>query len=173
MIAFRPYPSLCVLALVPLSLWLGCFTGCTVALVMPQVFGSHMVLQRAPLRAKLWGEANVHAKVVVLVDTELSVSTQADDSGRFHVELPPQPLSWNHTLTVTSESTTLVFTDVAFGDVVLCLGYASTSPTRRPTPTAPPLISCPLISLICPFVLQSIQHGVGRELDVWRRRGHR
>ena len=100
------------------------------ALVMPQVFGSHMVLQRAPLRAKLWGEASAGAKVVVSVDSSTPIATEADDSGRFQVSLPPHPLSWNHTISVAADSTVLTFTDVAFGDVILCLGY------DRPPPRA-------------------------------------
>ena len=119
--AISAYRSPCTLVLV--LLLVGFFVDSAVALVMPHVFGSHMVLQRAPLRAKLWGEASARAKVVVSVDSSLSIATQADDSGRFQVELPPHPLSWNHTVTVVGDSTSLTFTDVAFGDVVLCLGY--------------------------------------------------
>ena len=107
------------------------------ALVMPNVFGSHMVLQRAPLQAKLWGEASAGAKVVVSIDGASSVTVQADASGHFHCELPPHELSWNHTVTVAADSQTLTFTDVAFGDVVLCLGYAS-----RGAPHAPCAGSC-------------------------------
>ena len=96
------------------------------ALVMPHVFGSHMVLQRAPLRAKLWGEATPSSKVACVIDSEPAVVVQADDSGRFLCELLPHPLSWNRTVTVTADAEeALVFVDVAFGDVVLCLGQSN------------------------------------------------
>ena len=122
MLAVAACGSLRALVVVVLLL-VGVFAHHAVALlVMPQVFGSHMVLQRAPLQAKLWGQASAGAKVVVSLDSLQSTSTQAADSGFFQVELPPHPLSWNHTITVVSDSTTLTFADVAFGDVVLCLG---------------------------------------------------
>ena len=97
-------------------------------LVMPHVFGSHMVLQRAPLRARLWGEAAPSSKVTCAVDSEPPIVAQADGSGRFVCELLPHPLSWNRTVTVTAESDgqqSLTFDDVAFGDVILCLGQSN------------------------------------------------
>ena len=111
---------------------LSCLLPITTALVMPQVFGSHMVLQRAPLRAKLWGEAQPSSKVTCTIDKDAGLVVQADGAGHFVCELKPYPLSWNHTVTVTDDKQTISFSDVAFGDVVLCLGsdkltYSSTS----------------------------------------------
>ena len=92
------------------------------ALVMPQVFGSHMVLQRAPLRAKLWGEAQPHSTVTCAIDKAEVLEVQTDDEGHFMCEMQPVALSWNRTVTLTGDKQSIVFTDVAFGDVVLCLG---------------------------------------------------
>ena len=91
-------------------------------LALPQVFGSHMVLQRAPLRAKIWGEARPHSSVTCTLDEDAGLEVQADAAGRFVCELQPHPLSWNHTVTVAGDEQTVVLSDVAFGDVVLCLG---------------------------------------------------
>ena len=107
-----------------------CLAAPSAALTMPQVFGSHMVLQRAPLIARLWGEAAPKSAVVCQLDSEPAITVYADASSRFVCELPPQPLSWNRSLTVSGDSQSLHFTDVAFGDVVLCLGSAQQQPAR-------------------------------------------
>ncbi len=93
------------------------------ALVMPQVFASHMVLQRAPLRAKLWGMAQPSSKVTCQVDdVGAAVAVQADGAGRWQCELAAHALSWNRTVSVSGDGMSEVFEDVAFGDVVLCMG---------------------------------------------------
>ena len=92
------------------------------ALVMPQVFNTHMVLQRAPLRAKLWGEAAPQSTVTCAIDKAEVLEVQTDDEGHFMCEMQPVALSWNRTVTVTGDKQSIVFTDVAFGDVVMCLG---------------------------------------------------
>ena len=100
----------------------------TTALVMPQIFNSHMVLQRAPLRAKLYGTVEPASKVTCTVDGDaVGLVVQADGEGRFVCELAPYALSWNRTVTVAGDGEMLLFSDVAFGDVVLCLGSVATA----------------------------------------------
>lgn len=108
-------------ALVSLA-WLSTSTA---ALSMPQVFGSHMVLQRGSPSARIWGEASPSAKVLLVIDAEPALAVQADDTGRFLFQLQPRPVSWNHTMTVSADGESVVFADVAFGDVVLCLGQSN------------------------------------------------
>ena len=104
---------------------LSCASCIVSALEMSEIFGDHMVLQRAPLRAKLFGEATPHTDVSCTIDGGAALVVQADGRGRFVCELPPYALSWNRTVSVTGDKQTLTFTDVAFGDVVLCLGSAT------------------------------------------------
>ena len=118
--------SLLSTALALLLVFLSCPLPHAAGLVMPQVFGSHMVLQRAPLRAKLWGTVQPDSSVICWVDNDPWLLVQADGAGRFMCELPPYELSWNRTVSVSGDGQTLTFLDVAFGDVVLCLGYAAT-----------------------------------------------
>ena len=131
-----PSQPLWLRLLVVVALTLTCFLlrGSGVeGLTMPRVFGSHMVLQREPLKAQLWGTAAPLSTVVCSVDSEKAIEATADAAGHFLCQLPPHPLSWNRTLSVTADQRSLVFTDVAFGDVVLCLGSAT-----HPIDTEPP-----------------------------------
>ena len=121
-----------------LVFWLlSCASSGVSALEMSEIFGDHMVLQRAPLRAKLFGEASPHTDVSCTIDGSAALVVQADSTGRFVCELPPYALSWNRTATVTGDAQTLTFNDVAFGDVVLCLGSAAHRTLTRRHHSAP------------------------------------
>ena len=94
------------------------------SLWIPQVISSHMVLQRSPLRAQLWGQAAPQGLVVVIVDQSL-FEVLVDATGWWRLELPAQPASVNHTLTIRGDNQSLALTDIAFGDVYLCSGQSN------------------------------------------------
>ena len=96
-------------------------------LTLPKVLGSHMVLQRAPKRATVWGWASPGGRVTVTLTGAPAVHGVADASGAWSVSLPPQcPAGCvGKQLTITSDgggSKTL--TDVVFGEVLFCSGQS-------------------------------------------------
>lgn len=88
---------------------------------------SHMVLQRAPHKARIWGWASPESSILAtLVDVDIRVTTMADlKSGRWTIDLPPQPASDNHTIHITDGNKSIVLEDIAFGDVFLCSGQSN------------------------------------------------
>jgi sialate O-acetylesterase len=104
---------------------------------LPQVFASHMVLQAAPLSARVWGtaaRAGAAIEVVLTVTAGGAPNPQrfnatADGAGAWSLLLPPQPASINavyrlEVADVTS-GTGEAFEDVLFGDVWLCSGQSN------------------------------------------------
>ena len=89
-------------------------TAAAAELQLPTFLSSHMVLQRAPQRAKLWGNATPGASISV---SPLNGTATADKTGAWVLELPPQPASTGVTLHISDGSTTATLDDVAFGDV--------------------------------------------------------
>ena len=89
---------------------------------MPQVFGSHMVLQRdKPII--IWGWANPGETVTVQLGKK-SKSTQANERGEWKVTLPAMAAGGPFTLTV-SGSSTVTYDDVMIGEVWLCSGQSN------------------------------------------------
>jgi len=89
---------------------------------MPQVFGSHMVLQRdKPII--IWGWANPGETVTVRLATE-NGRAQANDRGEWKVTLPAMSAGGPFTLTV-SGSSTVTYDDVMVGEVWLCSGQSN------------------------------------------------
>ena len=96
-------------------------------LTLPKVLGSHMVLQRAPKRATVWGWASPGGKVTVTLAGAPPVQGVADAGGAWSVSLPPQCAAGcvGKQLTVASaDGGSRVLTDVAFGDVLFCSGQS-------------------------------------------------
>lgn len=89
--------------------------------------GSHMVLQRAPQRALLWGHTAAGATVTVTFDGAALPAVAADAEGVWRLSLPATEASRTaHTFVIQGsggESATL--TDVLFGDVFLCGGQSN------------------------------------------------
>jgi len=119
------------------SLRLGslCLSACTpppappplpTALSLPAFFGSHMVLQRAPSSARLWGTSVPGDAVTILLDGQNAAHAAANASGFWSAALPPQPASTERVLVVLSPSlgTNVSLVDVAFGEVLLCSGQS-------------------------------------------------
>jgi len=95
-------------------------------LQLPPFLASHMVLQRAPAAAKLWGTAAPGAKITVSGDPNhphappISASGTAGANGAWTVSLPPQKASVRVQLKVSDGASSVTLEDVAFGDVFMC-----------------------------------------------------
>jgi len=96
-------------------------------LTLAKVLGSHMVLQRAPKQASVWGWGSPGGKVTVALAGAPPVSGVIDASGAWSVALPPQCAAGcvGRQLTITSsDGGSKTLTDVAFGDVFFCSGQS-------------------------------------------------
>ncbi|MCS7021026.1 MAG: sialate O-acetylesterase [Gemmataceae bacterium] len=91
------------------------------------LFSDHMVFQQGmPLR--VWGKAQPGEKVTVRLQREeqppITAATNADDQGRWSVELPAQKAGTGWTLTIQGHNT-LTFNNVAIGEVWICSGQSN------------------------------------------------
>jgi len=94
------------------------------SLKLPQVFGSHMVLQ-ADAELPIWGEAGPNAPVHVSLGTE-RISTTADRQGKWSVRLKPRAASATPlTMRVESAGKQIEFTDILMGEVWVCAGQSN------------------------------------------------
>lgn len=96
-------------------------------LKLPTFVASHMVLQREPMKARLWGWSEKGANVTAaLNDRGILAYDIAGDDGSWTIHLPPQPTGVGHTITLSDGSAqAVVLEDVAFGDVYLCSGQSN------------------------------------------------
>ena len=95
------------------------------ALTLPQSISSHMVLQRGPQQAQLWGTATPSSTVSVQLDSDPPRLAIADADGAWKLSLPAHPASINHSLSITGDGSTRQLSNVAFGDVYLCGGQSN------------------------------------------------
>lgn len=86
------------------------------------VFSDHMVLQRDK-RICVWGEAT-DGECIRVTLCEDTVTTTAQN-GKWRVELPPMPACDHLTMTIVGAQDTIVFSDVAIGEVWLCGGQSN------------------------------------------------
>lgn len=90
---------------------------------LPQIFGSHMVLQREkPI--PVWGWAAPGEAVSVQLGEHPLVETQADESGHWRVDLPPVPAGGPVTLTVRGPNE-IRLEDVLIGEVWIGSGQSN------------------------------------------------
>jgi sialate O-acetylesterase len=90
---------------------------------LPALFADHAVLQRdKPL--PIWGWAAPGESVSVTLGTA-TASTITGTSGRWLVQLPPQPASTQAITLTVAGTNTLTMTDVLLGDVWLCTGQSN------------------------------------------------
>ena len=93
---------------------------------LPDVFSSHMALQAAPLRARLWGSALPRANVTAFIDGQAHAHTSAGPTGSFSLELLPQPMGVGHTIVLSDHrGSEVILRDIAFGDILLCAGQSN------------------------------------------------
>jgi len=92
--------------------------------LVSNALGSHMVLQRAPQRANIWGWTTAGATVSVTFNDKTYTAT-ATAMGAWNVLLDATPAGGPHTITVMSGGTTTTLSDVLFGDVFVCSGQSN------------------------------------------------
>ena len=91
--------------------------------VMPPIFGDHMVLQQG-VTLPVWGSASPCEHVSVSVGN-LSEETVADASGKWRITLRPLPSSSDPLVMVINGNNRLELRDVIVGDVWICAGEAN------------------------------------------------
>jgi len=89
---------------------------------LPNIFGSHMVLQQGQ-KNKVWGKANPGEAVTVAVG-EQSHQATADGAGAWQVMLDPLPPGGPLTVTVKGTNT-IALEDVLVGEVWICSGQSN------------------------------------------------
>jgi len=98
-------------------------TGDYGGLQVSQMFSDHMVLPREkpfPIR----GRANAGERVKVTVDGAVYQAV-ADNRGAWSVTIPPHPVETGAELRIETPGRSLVYTDIAFGDIWLCSGQSN------------------------------------------------
>ena len=98
-------------------------TGDYGGLQVSPMFSDHMVLPREKTFA-IQGKADAGEKVMVTVDAAVYQAV-ADNRGRWCVEIGPHPAGTGSQLRIQSATASLVYRDVAFGDIWLCSGQSN------------------------------------------------
>lgn len=93
------------------------------------IYGNHMVLQRGPHRASLWGYASPGASISVSLDGVASAMATANAAGLWRALLPAQPatagVSRSIAVASSADDGTLALEDVLFGDIWVCGGQSN------------------------------------------------
>lgn len=100
--------------------------GSTFALELPEIIGSHMMLQQKA-NARLWGWAKAGSKVTVTTSwNKHAVTATAQKDGRWVVEVPTPEASYDvQQITVKGDGETVVIDDVLIGEVWFCSGQSN------------------------------------------------
>ena len=91
-------------------------------------YGSHMVLQKAPQRAVVWGyyTSGTVDQVTLILDAVPVPVFEGQEQGTWMAKLPATPASNTpHTLVLSENNTTTTLNDVLFGDVWVCSGQSN------------------------------------------------
>ncbi|KAM9359707.1 sialate O-acetylesterase [Symphorus nematophorus] len=90
-------------------------------------YGDHMVLQKSPESAVLWGYGPEGAEVTVSLSGPIKQNslTVTVTKGIWRVTLDPVEAGGPYTVTATVQKSTATLTDVLFGDVWLCGGQSN------------------------------------------------
>jgi len=97
------------------------FHGFTQVL-MPGIFGDHMVLQRDQ-PVPVWGWSSPGEKLAVKINNQ-SKQTKADRTGHWRITLDPQPAGGPYELSVQGKNN-ITFHDVLVGEVWICSGQSN------------------------------------------------
>ena len=101
----------------------GGITGDYGGLQVSQMFSDHMVLPREkPFSIR--GRANAGERVKVTVDGAVYQAV-ADNRGAWSVTIPAHPVETGAELRIETPGRSLVYTDIAFGDIWLCSGQSN------------------------------------------------
>ncbi|MCX6217390.1 sialate O-acetylesterase [Spirosoma sp.] len=90
---------------------------------LPNVFGSHMVLQRRK-PVPVWGWADAGEKVTVTVASQIK-TTKAGKDGKWRIVLDPMEAGGPYQLLVKGKKNTVSFDDVLTGEVWICSGQSN------------------------------------------------
>jgi len=97
---------------------------CDAALILSNTLNSHMVLQRAPAQAAVWGWSNPKDSVNVNFNNK-DYSATADTTGLWQVSLAATAAGGPYVITITTATEKIVLEDVLFGDVWVCSGQSN------------------------------------------------
>ena len=106
-----------------LCISLGAWSNALADVHLPRFFSDNMILQQNQTNA-IWGWADPGEKVVVHASWKATSSTVTDDEGRWKVFLKTPSHGTGHSLRVGGSNTTII-TNVAIGEVWLCLGQSN------------------------------------------------
>ncbi|PRP89746.1 hypothetical protein PROFUN_00088 [Planoprotostelium fungivorum] len=92
--------------------------------------GSHMVLQRAPQRARIWGWVNANQSITLrMTGTSITFTTQTKPSedGSWEILLPATPAGGPYNIAIMANNPVISheLEDVLFGDVYICSGQSN------------------------------------------------
>lgn len=115
--------------LIPLLLLSGTYlqiVKCDDKFAFASYYGDHMVLQRAPQHAVLWGYGPKPGNnVTVVLSGEDPITVKVDISNTWRVILAAVKDTNPHTITAMSSAGTIMLKDVLFGDVWICSGQSN------------------------------------------------
>ncbi len=94
------------------------------AVELPRLFSDGMVVQRDQ-PVQVWGHATPGARVAVTFAGAGAVATQADEDGRWSLELPAQTAGGPHVMRIDDGTQPRVLQDVLVGDVWLASGQSN------------------------------------------------
>ncbi|XP_076000886.1 sialate O-acetylesterase [Genypterus blacodes] len=100
---------------------------CGGILLFASYYGDHMVLQRSPERAVLWGYGTDGEQVIVYLSgpTNHTTSPVTVTEGVWRVTLDPIEAGGPYTIIAAVHANKITLTDVLFGDIWLCGGQSN------------------------------------------------
>ncbi|MDB5351903.1 MAG: hypothetical protein JWN86_3150 [Planctomycetota bacterium] len=110
------------IALAGLAVLLAIDSSARADVKVPNLFTSHMVLQR-DMKDKVWGWADKGEEVTVSINGQTK-TTKAGDDGKWSVMLDPMPAGGPHTLTIKGKNE-IKLDDVLVGEVWICSGQSN------------------------------------------------
>jgi sialate O-acetylesterase len=116
-----------MLRALPLLLAVASGAAATAPCALSNVLGDHMVLQRAPASAMVWGFAPPGTGVKTTLAGFSGLTSVADAAGVWRQALPPQPASQAATNISFSCTTGEAFAlnDILFGEIAICGGQSN------------------------------------------------